>query len=85
VNTRESVRITRADRTPASLAIYPGESKARAEYLIETLEPAHYGLFAQYRAAAAAGQFKPGKPLWSREQLLKLREEEIAKKAAAAK
>jgi hypothetical protein len=81
VNTRESVRITRADRTPTSLAFYAGEAKTRAEYLIEEKAAAHFGLMPQFRAAMAS--YTPGKKIFTNEQLTKMRAEEDAKKLLA--
>jgi hypothetical protein len=84
VNERESVKITRADRTAASFALYPGEAKTRDQYLIDALEPAHVGVYMAPAFRTAMITAAPGKRLFTLEQLHKIKADEDAAKAAAA-
>jgi glutathione S-transferase len=78
VNSRPSVKITRAERTTTSLSIYPGEAKARDAYLIELAEPYTYGLGSLARTAYATAL--PGKRVFTSELLQKHKADEESKK-----
>lgn len=78
VNSRASVKITRADRTTLSLSLYPAEARTRDAYLIELTEPYTYGLTSLARSTWASAQ--PGKRAFTPELLQKHKAEEDGKK-----
>lgn len=76
---RDSVGITRGNRTAASLSLYPAESKTRDAYLIEMMEPYTFGLFALAREAWATAP--AGKRVFTTELLQKYKAAEETKTA----